>query len=86
VAFGVSNPELGTEDVALVAEVDLPDLQAEDGAAYRAVEDAVRLAVHQSTAVSLKYIRLVNQNWLIKTSSGKIARAANREKFLSELS
>lgn len=86
VAFGVYNQDLGTEEVALVAEVDLPEPQASDPAALRQLEDAVRLAVHQSTAVSLKYIRLVGQTWLIKTSSGKIARSANREKFLAELS
>jgi fatty-acyl-CoA synthase len=29
------------------------------------------------------YVHLVGERWLIKTSSGKIARAANREKWLA---
>jgi fatty-acyl-CoA synthase len=85
VAFGIYNEEAGTEEVALVAEVDLPEEQIGDNAACFALEDAVRLAVNQNTAVSLKYVKLVGPHWLIKTSSGKIARAANREKFLSEI-
>jgi len=85
VAFGIYNQELGTEEVALVAEVDSPELHTNNEAAYSDIEDAIRLAVNQSTAVSLKYIRLVGPHWLIKTSSGKIARNANREQFLKEL-
>jgi fatty-acyl-CoA synthase len=81
-AFGLFNEALGTEEVALVAEVDTPE---EDSEARQAIEDAIRLAVNQGTAVSLRYIKLVNAHWLVKTSSGKTARAANREKFLQEL-
>jgi hypothetical protein len=29
-------------------------------------------------------VQLVDARWLIKTSSGKIARAANRDKWLAE--
>lgn len=83
VAFGVLNESIGTEDVALVAEVSLPEDQYTDQA-YQAIEDAIRLSVNQNTSVSIKHIRLVGPQWLIKTSSGKIARAANRERFLRE--
>jgi fatty-acyl-CoA synthase len=34
--------------------------------------------------VTVTYVHLVGERWLIKTSSGKIARAANREKWLAE--
>jgi hypothetical protein len=84
VAFGLYNEDLGTEEVALVAEVDLPhEEQIGESEASFALEDAVRLAVNQNTAVSLKYVKLVGPHWLVKTSSGKIARGANREKFLN---
>jgi hypothetical protein len=33
----------------------------------------------------LRYVHLVGAHWLVKTSSGKIARSANREKFLDEI-
>jgi len=40
--------------------------------------------VTQSTAVALRHVLLVDEKWLIKTSSGKIARSANKEKYLIE--
>ncbi len=84
VAFGVYNEELGTEEVALVAEVDLAEEKIGESEDCYAIEDVVRLAVNQNTAVSLKYVKLVGPHWLVKTSSGKVARSANREKFLEE--
>jgi hypothetical protein len=84
VAFGIHNETLGTEEVALVAEVDLPEERLAEEDCCQALEDAIRLAVNRGSAVALRYIRLVGPRWLIKTSSGKTARAANREKFLAE--
>lgn len=84
-AFGVYNEKMGTEEVALVAEVDLPAEQQGDEEACRALEDEIRLAVNRGSAVTLRYVRLVGPRWMVKTSSGKTARAANREKFLAEL-
>jgi fatty-acyl-CoA synthase len=84
VAFGILNEDLGTEEVGLVAEVDLSEEELDNEEICRRIEDAIRLAVNRGTAVSLRYIRLVGPHWLIKTSSGKIARSANRDKFLSE--
>lgn len=86
-AFGIYNEALGTEEVALVAEIDAPPdpHDPESEAARARIEDAIRLKVNQSTAVSLRHVRLVGPHWLVKTSSGKTARGANREKFLKEL-
>jgi fatty-acyl-CoA synthase len=84
-AFGIFNENSGSEEAALVAEVDLPEEQRGEEDACRALEDAIRLAVNRGSAVSLRYLRLVGPHWLVKTSSGKTARNANREKFLAEL-
>ena len=84
VAFGINNAELGTEDAVLIAEVEQPLAPDPNDPARRALEDAIRLAVNRGSAVSLRHIVLVGPQWLIKTSSGKIARSANREKFLVE--
>ena len=73
VAFGVYNAERGTEDVVLVAETDT--LAAADVAA------AVRDRVNRGTDVALAAVHLVPPGWIIKTSSGKAARSANREKY-----
>ena len=73
VAFGVYNAERGTEDVVLVAEID--SQSAADVAA------AVRDRVNRGTDVALAAVHLVPPGWIIKTSSGKAARSANREKY-----
>jgi len=89
VAFGVFNAEAGTEDVVLVAEVDDADLTAgadADGAelARNALTDAVRQYINRGSDVAVRQVYLVGPRWVLKTSSGKVARAANREKYLAE--
>ncbi len=80
VAFGIFDEEAGTEEVALVAEVDASDL-----ANHERIENEIRLHVTKNSAISLRYVRVVDSKWILKTSSGKTARSANKEKFLKEL-
>lgn len=79
VAFGVFDETLGTEEVVVVSEVDAPS--PED---LKTIADEIRRYVTRNTAVALRLVHLVGPKWLLKTSSGKIARAANREKYLAE--
>lgn len=79
VVFGVPDEREGTELIAVVAEVD-----TEDADARKTITQSIRLAVAQGSTVTLNYVHLVDGKWLIKTSSGKIARAANRDKWLAE--
>jgi acyl-CoA synthetase (AMP-forming)/AMP-acid ligase II len=79
VAFGIFNEQAGTEDVVIVAEVDTQE-QAE----LERIGDEVRQVVTRGSAVALRHVHLVDARWLIKTSSGKTARGANKEKFLKE--
>ena len=79
-AFGVFNEATGTEDVILVAEVDVSD-----PVECQKIADGIRATVTRGSAVALRYVHLVGPHWLVKTSSGKIARSANREKFLKEM-
>ncbi len=81
VVFGVPDEREGTELIAVVAEV-----ETEDAAEQKVITSRIRQAVVQGTAVSVTYIHLVPPKWLIKTSSGKIGRAANRDKWLQEKS
>jgi acyl-CoA synthetase (AMP-forming)/AMP-acid ligase II len=79
VVFGVADAREGTELLAVIAEVD------EAALAQRAeMTAAIRAAVARAAEVSVAYVHLVDARWLIKTSSGKISRAANREKWLRE--
>jgi acyl-CoA synthetase (AMP-forming)/AMP-acid ligase II len=80
VAFGMYNEEEGTEDVVVIAEVD-----SEDPAEQQKIADAIRAHVTKNSAIALRYVKAVDPKWILKTSSGKTARSANKEKFLTEL-
>ena len=79
VAFGVPDEREGTELIVVVAEV-----ETEDPEERKRIARAIRQAVARESSVTVSYVKLVGPKWLIKTSSGKIARAANREKWLAE--
>jgi len=79
VAFGVFNENMGTEEVVVVAET-------EEQEPHRRLEIANQICfqVNRSSDIVLRKAILVERGWLLKTSSGKIARSANREKYLRE--
>jgi acyl-CoA synthetase (AMP-forming)/AMP-acid ligase II len=79
-AFGIFNETTGTEDVVMVAEVDTSDPTEQ-----QKISDGIRATVTRGSAVALRYVHLVGKHWLVKTSSGKTARSANREKFIKEM-
>jgi acyl-CoA synthetase (AMP-forming)/AMP-acid ligase II len=79
-AFGIFNDENGTEDVIIVVEVD-----TEEEAERQRIAENVRIMVSRGSAVALRDVYIVGKHWLVKTSSGKIARSANRDKYLLEV-
>jgi fatty-acyl-CoA synthase len=81
VAFGIEDARSGTEEVVIVAEVDI-DSEEE----RQSIANALRLHITKNSAVALRHAHIVEPKWILKTSSGKTARAANREKFLKEIS
>lgn len=80
VAFGIPDERLGSEAVVMVCELAGPAGVAE----LKQIENRLRRRILQEIDVTLNDIRLVQQRWLIKTSSGKISRSANRDKYLQE--
>ncbi len=89
-AFGVTNESAGTEEVVIIAEIDgLP--KGHDAAASESsveidrISDEIRDRVTRGSDIALRYVKLVGRGWLIKTSSGKVARSANRERYLAEI-
>ncbi|HLO17178.1 MAG TPA: AMP-binding protein [Anaerolineales bacterium] len=80
VAFGMFDEVQGTEEAVIIAEVD-----SEDAEAQQKIADAIRLHVTKNSAIALRYVKVVGPKWILKTSSGKTARSANKEKFLHEL-
>ena len=79
VAFGVFNEQAGTEEVVIVAEVD-----ENNPYARQIISDQIRQHVTRNSDIALRFAYVVDRGWLLKTSSGKIARAANRQKFQNE--
>jgi acyl-CoA synthetase (AMP-forming)/AMP-acid ligase II len=79
-AFGIFNDATGTEDVVIVTEV-----ETNDPTERQKIADGIRSTLTRGSAVALRYVHLVGSHWLVKTSSGKTARSANREKFLKEM-
>lgn len=78
VAFGVERAEKGTEEIHVVAETEIA------GAAER---KALTLAIQRAgmeVDVTIARVLLVPPRWLIKSTSGKISRSANRERALEE--
>lgn len=80
VAFGIFNDEIGTEEIVLIAESDLRQPEAKASLARE-----IRANIAQNSDTTARYVEIVGRDWLIKTSSGKIARGANREKYLQTL-
>jgi fatty-acyl-CoA synthase len=80
VAFGMFDEMQGTEEVVIISEVD-----SEDTTEHQRIADAIRQHVTRNSAIALRYVKVVGPRWILKTSSGKTARGANKEKFLREL-
>ena len=86
VAFGVYSEEMGTEEVVIVAEKDSEaEIPGGGGESAEGLSDEIRKRVTRGSDIALRQVKVVERGWLLKTSSGKIARAANRDKYLAEL-
>jgi len=80
VAFGLFDERIGSEVIVMVAE-----LQADlDGRTPMEIERELRQQIVAQTEITLADVRLMEERWVIKTSSGKIGRADNRNKYLQQ--
>ena len=80
VALGLYNPDLGTEEILVVAEVEREELLPD----APAIEREIRSQVVASSGVAVRTILLKPPKWIVKSTAGKAARAATREKLLKE--
>lgn len=80
VAFGLFDDRIGSEVIVMVCELTSDEHQLD----LKEIESDLRHQIVQRTEVTLADVRLVDRRWLIKTSSGKIARIDNRQKYLNE--
>ena len=80
VALGLDDPAIGTQRLIVLAET-------EEAAPADAVPlaAAVRATLSEHLDCVIDDLRLLPHMWLLKTSSGKIARAPNLQRYLREL-
>jgi acyl-CoA synthetase (AMP-forming)/AMP-acid ligase II len=74
VAFGIPDDVIGTSQVVLVTETSSKEDPTLAG--------RIREAVLAQSGLALSYVQLSEPGWLIKTTSGKISRSANRGRYL----
>ena len=80
VAFGVEDQDLGTQSLAVVAEV--RDEFNEESESK--LETAIRKLVLTTIGVAPRYVAVVPQRWIVKSTAGKISRRETRERFERE--
>ena len=80
VAFGVEDKEFGTQSLTVVAEMK-GDFN-EDAASL--LEALIRKLVLTAIGTAARYVSVVPQRWIVKSTAGKISRRETRERFLRE--
>ncbi len=80
VAFGVEDQEFGTQALAVVAEM---QGNFKEEAAFP-LEAAIRKLVLTNIGTAARYVAVVPQRWIVKSTAGKISRRETRERFLRE--
>jgi fatty-acyl-CoA synthase len=80
VAFGLYNPDLGTEEIVLVAETE----ELSDLGEPSLVEKMIRASIVAELGVAPRAIYLKPPRWIVKSTAGKPARSATREKLMAE--
>ncbi len=80
VAMGLYNPDLGTEEIVIVAEVESEGLLANAAE----IEREIRGKVTAALGVSAGTIFLKPPKWIVKSTAGKPARSATFEKLQKE--
>jgi fatty-acyl-CoA synthase len=80
VALSAYNPDTGTEDIVVVAEVEDESLLTDTAA----IEQALRSKVIAEMGVAVGTILLKPKKWIVKSTAGKPARSTTFEKLLRE--
>jgi fatty-acyl-CoA synthase len=80
VAIGLFNPDSGTEDLVVVAEV-----QQREFLEHKAqIEREIRGSIFSQIGVAVRSLLLKPPGWIVKSTAGKPARSTTREKLLRE--
>ncbi|WP_404421985.1 AMP-binding protein [Nibricoccus sp. IMCC34717] len=77
VAFGIFREDVGSEDVVVVAESDL------EATLWPELASRLRQTILNEMGLQLLDAYITGPGWLVKTTSGKISREANSQKYQS---
>jgi len=77
IAVGLFNPDAGTSEIVILAE-------AQGDVDAQALSRKLKRIVLTGFGVTPREVRLVRPGWLVKTTSGKLARELNLQRYLSE--
>lgn len=80
VAVGWFRPEVGSEEVVIIAEVS-PGAEVD----RRALAQTIKQQLLDQTGLTVFDVHVVNPGWLVKTTSGKISRGENLGRYLAEV-
>jgi len=80
VATGWFRPEIGSEEVVIIAEI-----KPESGVDRVQLTQDIKQRLLDQTGLLVFDVHLVNPGWLIKTTSGKISRIENLNKYRAAL-
>jgi fatty-acyl-CoA synthase len=80
VAFGVDNEELGTQSIGVVAEMS----DEFDSAKVDRMEKEIQSLIIASLGVAPRFVKVVPQRWIVKSTAGKISRRDTRNRFLEQ--
>ena len=81
VAFGVDEIKLGTQSIAVIAEIK-GDF---DVSAARGIERDIRGLISSALTVAPRYVSVVPERWIVKSTAGKISRSDTRARFVREI-
>jgi len=80
VAFGVEDKDYGTQSLAVVAETKMDASEEE----VSQIEASIRKLVLTDIGIAPRYVAVVPQRWIVKSTAGKISRRETKERFLKE--
>ena len=81
VSFGVPNEQYQTESLVVVAEL-RGNFDAERA---KTVERQVQQLVFATIGVAARFVRVVPERWIVKSTAGKISRRETKARFLQEM-
>jgi fatty-acyl-CoA synthase len=80
VALGLYSPALGTEEIIAIAEVENEDFLLHG----LEIEGEIRKRVVETIGIAMRTEFLKPPTWIVKSTAGKPARSATREKLMKE--